>query len=147
MNEPAVTITENLNLDVSCAPHELLQIDLVVAKGCFGLSPRNGHELRQLRIIFDDPHAATATTPARFQHDWVANAPSKPPALLDVSWQWRGRRHDRHASGGCKVASCNLVTERAHRVRPWADEDQSGSRAAFCKLWIFRQKPIPRMDG
>ncbi len=49
VHEVAVRVAEDLHLDVARAPHELLEVDLVVAERGLGLAPCRGDRLEQLR--------------------------------------------------------------------------------------------------
>ena len=73
VHEIAVRVSEDLHFDVPRLAHQLLEIDLVVAEARFGLAARDGQQLSQLRIAFDDAHAAATAAPARLEHHRVAD--------------------------------------------------------------------------
>ena len=49
VHQVAVLVAEDLHFDVARAPHQLLEVDLVVAEGGFRLTPCRGDHLDQLR--------------------------------------------------------------------------------------------------
>ena len=63
MHDAAMTVGENLNLDVPGVLDQLLQVNVVAAEGCLGLAPRRLDFPRQRLAIGDDAHAAAATAP------------------------------------------------------------------------------------
>ncbi len=69
MDGVAVRVAEDLHLDVTRPLHELLEIDLILAEGSHGLATRFRHLAREVLFLADRPHAATAATPRRLQHD------------------------------------------------------------------------------
>ena len=73
VHEIAVRVAEDLHFDVPRLAHQLLEIDLVVAEARLGFAARDGQQLRQLRIAFDDAHAAATAAPARLEHHRVAD--------------------------------------------------------------------------
>ena len=97
MHEVAVRVAEDLHFDVPRLAHQLLEIHLVVAEAGLGLAARHRQQLGELRIAFDDAHAAAAAAPARLQHHRVADFGRLLLAGFDVGRQRRRRRHHRHA--------------------------------------------------
>ena len=99
VHEVAVQVTQNLDFDVARTAHQLFEIHLVVAESRLGFAARHGQQLRQLRIAFDDAHAAATAAPARLEHHRVADLRGLLLGRFDVLGQRRRRRHDRHAGG------------------------------------------------
>ena len=84
VHEIAVQIAQDLDFDVARTAHQLFEIHLVVAESRLGFAARHGQQLRQLRIAFDDAHAAATATPARLQHHRVADLGGVFLGCLDV---------------------------------------------------------------
>ncbi len=97
VHEIAVQVTQYLDFDVPRTAHQLLEVHLVVAESGLGFATRHGQQLRQLRVAFDDAHAAATAAPARLQHHRVADRGRVLLGRLDVGRQRRRRRHHRHA--------------------------------------------------
>ena len=63
VDEIAVGVAQELDLDVARAAHQLLQIDLVLAERRLGFASCRGHRLDELLLALDRPHAAPAAAP------------------------------------------------------------------------------------
>ena len=73
VQQVAVGIAQQLDLDMARALHQLLEVDLIVAKGRQRLAARDRHLGQQLLLVGDDAHAAPAPTPAGLEHDGIAD--------------------------------------------------------------------------
>ena len=146
MHQIAMRIAQDLHLDVTRATHELLQVQLIVAEGCFGLASRHRQQFGELGIALDHAHAASAPAPARLEHDRVADLVRQARAFGEIQRQWRGRRHDGHARGQGQITRRDLVAQLPHAGRARADENDAGGRALLRKFRVFGQKAIARMD-
>ena len=108
-HDVAVAVAEQLHLDVAGAPHQLLQIDLVLAERCIRLAQRSGDGVDQPGRSLARPHAAATASPRRLQHHRIADGGGE---LLDVGRIVRqrvGSRHYRHADRDGEVARGYLV--------------------------------------
>ncbi len=140
-------VPEDLHLDVARAPHQLLEIHLVVAERGFRLAPGRRDELVQLRFVLHDAHAAAAAAPARFQHHGIADLCREPGSGPFVRRQRRGRRHYRNARADRQIARLHLVAEPAQGVGRRPDENDSRGRATLGEVRVLGQKPIAGVDG
>ena len=61
-------VAEDLHLNVAGAADQCFEIDLVIAKGGQGFVFGQFHHWRQIIFRFDHAHAASAATPAGFEH-------------------------------------------------------------------------------
>ncbi len=147
MDDGAVLVAEDLDLDVAGALDQLLQVDLVLAEGRLGLALGGGDLLQEARLVADDAHAASAAAPGGLQHDGIADALGLGLHDLHVVGQRIGRRHHRHAGGDREVARGDLVAELAHRLRRGTDEDDAGVGAGLGELGALRQKAVAGVDG
>src|SRR6185312_7935042 len=123
------------------------QVDLVIAKGRLRLAPRHREHLGKLGIILHHPHAPAAPAPARLEHHGIADCLRKTRRGRQVGRQRRRGGHDGYTRGDRQVAGGHLVAQRAHRLRSWADEDDSGCRASLREAGILGQEPVTGMDG
>jgi hypothetical protein len=73
MNKISVQVTEKLDLDVPRPPHQLLQIDLVLAKGGLRLAFGGPDRVDQSVLALDRAHAATAAAPGCLEHHGIAD--------------------------------------------------------------------------
>ena len=146
MHQIAMTVAEHLDLDMARAAHQLLQIDLVVAEG--GLCLAAGHIQRggEFVLVFDHPHAATATAPAGLQHQRVADLGREFLAAGQVLWQCAGRRHHRHPGLLGQLAGRDLVAQPAHHLAVRADEGDPGGCAGIGEIGVLGQEAIARVN-
>src|SRR5690606_38503661 len=56
VNDGAVVVGQDLNLDVPSALHQFLEIDPIVAEGTFGLAPGRGQGTREFVLAPNDAH-------------------------------------------------------------------------------------------
>ncbi|MBD5803263.1 hypothetical protein AZOA_26990 [Azoarcus sp. Aa7] len=146
MHEVAVRVAEHLHFDVARAANELFQIDLVVAEGGEGLAAGDVEQAGELFLVLDRAHAATATAPARLEHERVADFAREAFDLVEVLRQCAGGRHDRHAGGDGEVARGDLVAQIAHHLRLRADEGDAGGGAGFGELGVLGEEAVAGVD-
>ena len=75
MHRLAVSVAQDLHLDVAGALDQFFQVDLVLAEGGRSLAARLVRLAFQFLLRADDPHAAPAAAPGGLQHDGVADLP------------------------------------------------------------------------
>src|SRR4051812_49171705 len=73
MDDAAVLIAENLELDVARRLDVLLEIHVGDAEGRFRLALRRLERVRQLAAVADDAHAASAAAGCRLDDDGIAD--------------------------------------------------------------------------
>ena len=78
VDQVAVGVAQQLDLDVPRAADQLLEVDLVLAEGGLGLAPRREHGIQQLLLAVDRPHATTAAAPGGLEHHRVADLGREP---------------------------------------------------------------------
>jgi len=142
-----VHVAEDLHLDVAGAPHELLQVDLVVAECRERFAARDLQVPGQLGLGFHHAHAAAAPAPARLEHHGIAHRCREAFRFPEVARQGPGGRHDGNADRDRELARGHLVAQRAHHLGPRADEDDSRAGAALGELGVLGKKPVAGVDG
>ncbi len=147
MDQLAMLVAQYLHLDMACPAHQFFQVNLVVAEGGQGFAARDLKRRCQFYFILDDAHAASAATPAGFQHQRVANGCRHRAGLGDIKGQGRRCRHHRHAGRLGQFASRHLVAEATHHIAIRADEGNAGLGAGVREFGIFGQEAVARMDG
>jgi hypothetical protein len=141
VHQLAVRVAQHLHLDVTCAAHELLEIDLVVAEGGQGLAARELDERRQLVLAFDRAHAPPAAAPARLEHQRIAGPARQPAHFGDVARQRPGGRHYRHAGGDRQLAGRDLVAQGTHHLRARPMKRMPAAAQASAKSGFSERKP------
>ena len=114
VNDIAVCITENLNLDVARALDKFLEIDLIVAKCRLGLASGGRNVVLELCGLSNHTHAAATPAPARLQHERITDFFGQPGNRGGIIGQWPRRRHDGHARLLSQRSRAYLVSEGAH---------------------------------
>ena len=147
VHQIAVQIAENLHLDVTRAPHELLDVHRVVAEGAGRFAPRRVHEGPELGRRRDDPDAAATAAVAGLEHEGIADGLRDGAGLAGIARQGAAPRQDRHARCLRQRARRDLVAERAHRLRRRAHEDEAGARARHGEVRALGEEAVARMDG
>ena len=147
VHQVPVEIAEDLDLDVTRAPHELLDVHLVVAEGERGFASRRLRERLELRRRRDDPDAAAAAAVAGLEHERIADALGDRAGLAGVARQGAARRQGRHARRLGQRARGDLVAQGAHRLRRRAHEDDAGLRARDREVRALGEKAVAGMDG
>ena len=147
VDDVAVTVAEDLDLDMAGAVDQLFQIDRTVAEGGFGFAPSRQHLRVKLGFGSDRPHAASAAAPAGLQHQRIADLGRDRPHRGGILWQDVGRRDDRDAGGDGGLAGRNLVAEQPHGSRLWSDERDAVGLTGLGKVGVLRQEAIAWMDG
>ena len=125
---------------------ELLEVDLVIAECGLRFTTCRRHLVQQTGLLFDDAHPATATTPARLQHQRETDFIGETQDLRIVVRQRIRRRHDRHVGSYRKRSRFDLVAEPLHGLRCRTDKGDAGLRAHACEVGILREESVTRMD-
>ena len=146
VHQVAMLVADDLHLDVMSAAHQLLQVDLVIAERGAGLAPCGFHLVHQIGLGFDHAHASAASAPTGLEHQRITDLGCERFAGLDFARQRAGGRHHRHAGRHCGVARCDLVAQRHHHFRRWADEDDAGGSAGARKIRVLGQEAIAGMN-
>jgi hypothetical protein len=140
-------VADDLHFDMPCIAHEFLEIHLIVAESCHGFTTCDRQKLGKLRLGPDHAHAATAATPARFQHHRVPDVVRHPRAFSQRLGQWSGGRHDWHTGFDRQCTRGYLVAEQAQGFGSRADQFDTGRFARRGEFRILRQESIARMNG
>ena len=147
VDNPAVAIRQHLDLEMTRAADEALEVDVVLAEGGVRLAPCGKKGGLELVLGLDDPHAATAAAPACLEHAGEAHRANEGERLCGVRRQCIRRRHRRHAGTGRDGPRGHLVAEQAQRLRPRADEGDPRFGAGLGELGRFGEEAVARMDG
>ena len=122
VHDPAVTVRQDLDLQVPGAADEALEVDVVLAEGGVRLAPCREQGGLELALGLDRAHAAPAAAPAGLEYPGESHVSCERERRRRVHRQRVGGRHRGHAGAGGDGARGDLVAEQAQRLRPGADE-------------------------
>ena len=146
VNDVAVRICEDLELDMARIDHGLLQDQLTRAEGALGLAARGADRIEQFATVGDQPHAAPAAAGRGFHHNRQADGAG---LLLQVGVALVGAliaRHAGHARVDHAPLGGGLVAHGRDGRGRRADEDQAGLFAGGREGVILRQEAVARVD-
>ncbi len=139
MNEPAVMVAKNLDLDVPRTFDIFLDQQSAVPEGAFGLPARGGQSFGKCGSITDDAHPAPTTAGGSFNEQRKTNA-------RKILFVFIRRRNDRNSGLFRQLPCFHLGAHGANYTRLRSDEGNAGLLAGSGKIGVLRQKSIPRMN-
>lgn len=122
MDDVAVVVTKELNLDVLGLVEEPLDENGAVTEGALGLGGGAFERLLEGSRIADDTHATAATTVGRLDDDGEAILVCELLDLLECANSTLGTGDDRDVGGNSDLSSRNLVAEGINDVRGRSNE-------------------------
>ena len=146
MHQLAVGIAKHLHFDVTRTPHQLFEIDLVIAESRRSLATRGIDRIAEFSLGLDGAHAATTATPARLEHQRIAYLCRQATRGIQVIRQRTGRWHHRHTGTLRQFARRHLVAELTHHRRARPDEGNPGRRTGLGEIGVLGQEAVARMD-
>ncbi len=147
MDELALGVAQDLDLHMPRPAHQLLQIDLVVAKGRQGLALGDVHGRAQVGLGGYHAHAAPAAAPTGLEHQGIANGRRQGLGPLQVPGQGARRRHHGYPRLCRQLPRRDLVTQKPHDLGPGADEGDARGGAGLGEIGILGEKAITGVDG
>ena len=147
MNDVAVRIGEDLDLDVARPCEQLLDKHRAVAE-CrerLALATREGR--RHLIGARDGAHPATAASRRGFQHDRVAELFRDRDRIFGVRQRMWAAGDNRNAERARQFARLGLVAEQRQRFRPRPDEGETLLEASLREAGILGQEAIAGMHA
>ena len=141
-------VANNLNLDVTRAADQALDIEPTIAKGRLGL--RSAALIGRLDLIGlgNDPHAtATAACQGLDHHGPVRTLSSKKGLGLiqrhgPIDPGQQGNTQPRR-----QIPRRPLIAKQGQHFRTWADKDQTRLGAGGGEIGVLAQEPVARMDS
>ena len=125
MDDVAVRVGEDLDLDVAGIDHGLLEDQLARAEGVLGLGARRADGVQQIGVALDQPHAAPTAAGRRLHHHRQADLAR---FLLQAGVALVGALvsgHARHAGIDHATLGGGLVAHGGDGGRRRADEDDA----------------------
>ena len=135
MDDAAVPVGQNLDLDVPRPVDVLLGEDAAVAESRLRLACRRLESRLQLLGRTDDPHSPPAAPRRGLDHERVAE-------LLGLP----GLDH-RHTCLPRAPLGFELVARGSHRSRRWANEDEPGSDDGLREVGVLGQEAVAGVDS
>ena len=142
-----MTVAEDLDFHVPRPADQLLEVDLVVAKGGLGLAPGGRDPIENVRLVFDRPHPAPTAAPAGLDHDRQADGARFVHECGRVLGQRFGGRQYRHPGRDRQVAGRDFISQTAHDVRRRTDEDDPHFRTGLGEFRVLGQEAVTGVDG
>ena len=136
MNACAVSVGQDLKLDVTRSLDQLLQIDAVIAKRIVRLAPCGSKRSRQFVGLMDDAHPLAAATGRGLDEQGIADGRGRSRQFI-VTLACLITRDDRHA--GC-LHGCTrrgLAAHDPHRRGGRADEGETCRAHCVGEVSIF----------
>ena len=146
VDDGAVMIAEDLELDVARVLDVLLDVDVADAEGRFRLALRGLERLAQLLHVADDAHAAPAAAGHRLDDHRQAEVLGDLRRLLLAVDRAVAAGQDRHARLLHGAARARLVAEQADHVRRGADELDVAGLADFREVGALGEEAVAGMD-
>ena len=146
MDDVAVGVGEDLDLDVARIDHGLLEDQLARAEGAFGLGPRRADRFEEIGVALDQPHAAPAAAGRGLHHHRQADLAR---FLLEMGVALVGAliaRHAGHAGIDHAPLGGSLVAHGGDGGGRRADEDQAGVLAGRGKGLVLGEEAVAGMD-
>ena len=137
MDDMAVRVAEDLDLDMAAADHGLLQDQLARAECALRLGARCGEGGDQVFLGVDEAHTAAAAAGSSLDHHWKSDALglSRESSIGLVRSLVAGDTGDagfEHAPLGLR-----LVAHGGDGLGRWADEDEAGHAAGAGELGVL----------
>mmetsp|Transcript_14991 Transcript_14991/g.25615 ORF Transcript_14991/g.25615 Transcript_14991/m.25615 type:complete len:279 (-) Transcript_14991:342-1178(-) len=146
MNHIALTISNDLNLNVSRTLHEALDKDAPVAKGGEGLGGGRFEEGDEILAIAHDAHSLAAASHGGLEDDGEADLVDEGVDLVGIL-QRIAARYDGHSGGDGGVTGGGLVREGIEIFHGGTHEGDAGIGAGLGELRTLAEESVARMDG
>src|SRR5688572_15713350 len=147
MNDMSMPVGEDLKLNVMRPFDVFLEKDTAVAEGSLRFACGDLHVFSQFCIRPHDPESPTAAAGTRFNDDRIADLPGKGERGRCLAHTSFCTGNNGNANRLGQLTSPDLATHQ--RDRPWrgADERNASRITPLCKLRVFRQKTVARVNG
>ena len=146
MDEVAVLVAEELDLDVAGVRDEALEEHIADTEGATGLAAGLVEGVVELFRRLGNAHAAPAAAHGGLDDDGVAELRGDAVGLL-VGGDGLATGEDRNACRIGEAAGDGLVAELFEDVRARADEDDAGGADGPRELGPLGEEAVARMDG
>ena len=142
VNDVAVLVGENLDLDVPGPQDESLEEQGVVAERRRGLTAGTAKSLGQIGRILDQTHSLATAACRRLDQHRVADVLGRCDQFFVGQIRARDTRDHRHVERGNRVLRGDLVAHHLDSPLGGAEEGDSGSRACSRERRVLRQEAV-----
>jgi len=146
VDDVPVLVAEDLHFDVLGALDVALEEDGVVSEGVLGFFLRLGEESLEVGGLFDDAHAATATTEGSLDDEREADFVRDGEGLVGIGNGVVSSGEDGDIGGDGLSASGGFVAHGAEEVGGWSDEGDAFTSAGAGEVGIFREESVAGVD-
>ncbi len=146
VNQVAVLVAEDLELDVAWLGDQLLEQQRRVAKSRQRLAPRGRQRRRQVACALHDAHALAAASRRGLDEHRIANVARRREEGGVRLLHTRIARHDRHARARHQQLRLALATHTRDDLWHGTDEVEAGRATGGGKVGVLGQKAIARMN-
>ncbi len=147
VDDVAVPVAQNLELDVSRAREILLDVDLAVAERGERFGPRQLKRSREILRVGGDAHSLSAAAGRRLDDHGKADFPREPESFVRVVNRPVRARNDRHSDVLHRLAGGGLVAHEPDLLRGRSDEVDVGRDARLGELRVLGEETVAGMDG
>ena len=147
MNDVALVVAQDLELDVVRVLNELLDIDPGVAKGLLRLAARRVVAFDQGNIIMGYAHAPPTTAGDGLDYDRVANAFGHHQSVLLVVHDAFRAGRGWHIGFLSQCPADSFVLQRIHGAGVRSDKADVAALAHIGEVRILGQEPIAGVNG
>ena len=142
-----LSVAEDLNLDVTGARDETLEVEASVAERGERLGARWRDLGLELRGGCGNADAAAAAASRRLDHHRIADGFSRPTSRARVLDPPGGARHRWHARARRHLTRRSLVAHGLDRLGSRSDEYKPGALHHRGEAGVLRQEAVARMHG
>ena len=147
MDDVAVLVAQNLELDMPRLFQILLHIQTAVAKRLLALVAGNLEQGRQLMRVVRNAQATPSTPGGRLEQDRETDLGSHRLEFTDIRNRSGRTGQDRNLGLLHNPPGARFIPHEFDVAHPGTDEHQPGTLTGFGKIRIFRQEAIARMHG
>ena len=147
VDDGAVRVAEQLDLDVARRRQVLLEVDRRVAEGTLGFGARDQDRVGEVLRVARDAHAAPPAARGRLDDDRVADLLGDAERLLLVAHRTVGARDHRHARRLHRVLGDGLVAHLLDGARRRPDPADAARHHGLGELRVLGQESVAGMDG
>ena len=147
VNDVAVAVGDDLELDVAGPLDEFLDVEAGVAEGSFRFALGRQEQLLEVTGLLDQSHAASATPGGGLDHHWVADLGGEAGRLLDVGDQTVTAGHGGNAHPLHRLLGSGLVAHGPDGLWGGADEGNLVVGADLGEAGVLRQEAVAGVDG
>src|SRR3989441_5074621 len=147
MDDVAVLVRDDLDLDVARPLHVALDVHVSIAEGGERLRRGGAVHLRELLLLPDDLHPAPAASRGRLEDHRKADLLREPSQVALVLHHAFATRQLREPAFLHRFLGADLVAHHPDHLRAWADPAQAGVLDHLREFGVFAEEAVAGVDG